>query len=99
MSLPHPDRKWSSKHPLKRRQVLLDTPDFNLTILRCVDLQGHVARIDHTQACALDVASMATVQMLGQAEQSTQDGHNLLGTLIQRREFRTFFARQRLAMI
>src|SRR4029434_6675512 len=65
------DHEWSSKHPLKRRQVLLDTPDFNLALMRCVDLQCHVLRIDHTQVCILDEASMATVQMLSQAEQST----------------------------
>ena len=68
LSLPHPDHEWSSKHLLKRCQVLLDTPDCDLALMCGVDLQCHVARIDHTQACALDVASLAAVQRLGQAE-------------------------------
>jgi hypothetical protein len=70
MSLPHPDHEWSSKHFLQCGQVFLHTPDFDLAVMRGVDMQCHMARIDHTQARALDEASMATVQILCQAEQS-----------------------------
>ena len=72
----------ASKYLLKRGQVLLHTPDFDLAVMRCVDMQCHVLRIHNTQACVLDEASMATVQILCQAEQATQDAYNLLGSLI-----------------
>ena len=99
MSLPHLDYKWLSKHFLQRGQVFLHTPDFHLAVMRGVDMQCHMVRIDRTQTCALDEASMATIQILCQAEQRTRDGYNLLGALIQSREYRTFFAWQNLAMI
>ena len=98
-SLPQFEHEWSSKDFLKCGQVFLHAPDFDLAVMRCVDMQRYVLRIDHAQACALDEASMATIQILCQAEQGTRDVHNLLGTLIQSGEFRIFFARQSLAMV
>lgn len=67
----HLDYELASEHLLKRGQVLLHTPDFDLTVMRCVYMQCHVLRIDNTQACALDEARMAAVQILCQAEQRT----------------------------
>ena len=99
MSLPHPDHEWSSKHFLQRCQVFLYTPDFDLAVMCGVDIQCHMVRIDQTQARALDEASMATIQILCQAKQRTRDDDDLLGTLIQSRPCRTFFAWQNLAMI
>ena len=58
--------------------------------MRCVDMQCHVLRIDNTQACALDEASMAAVQILRQAEQPTCELHNLLSALIESSECRGF---------
>ena len=97
--LSHLDHELASEHLLKRGQVFLHAPDFDLAVMRCVDMQCHVLRIDNTQACALDEASMAAVQILRQAEQRTCELHNLLSALIESSECRGFFAWQGLVMI
>src|SRR5262245_19848424 len=99
MSLTHLDRELSAKRLLKRGQMLLHAPDFDLAVMGCVDIQRHVLRIYNTQTCVLNEASMATVQIFSQTEQPTQGMHHLLGSLIQSSEFGIFFARQSLTMI
>jgi hypothetical protein len=52
--------------------VLLYDPDFDPAIMRGIDMQRHVLRLDNARACPLDKeASMATIQILRQAEQRT----------------------------
>jgi hypothetical protein len=66
--------------------------------MRCVNIQRYVLHIHRAQACVLDQASMAAVQILRQAEQGACDVYNVLGTLVQSSECRTFFARQSLTV-
>jgi hypothetical protein len=48
------EHKLPSRHLLKRGQVLLYNPDFDPAIMRGIDMQRHVLRIDNAQACTLD---------------------------------------------
>ena len=55
--LSHLDHELASEHLLKRGQVFLYAPDFDLAVMRCVDMQRHVLHIDNAQPCTLDKAS------------------------------------------
>src|SRR5215471_10847713 len=78
--------------------MLLYTPDFDMAVMRCVNIQCYLLCIHHAQTCVLDEASMAAVQILRQAEQGACDAHHVLGTLVQNSECRIFFPWQSLTV-
>jgi hypothetical protein len=55
--------------------------------------------VDGTQAGLLDKPSMTAIQMLCQAQEHTQDPHDLLSTGVECRKFGVFFAGQSFALV
>ena len=68
-------------------------PDFHLTIMGGVDVQGDAFGVNAAELDLLNQASMAAIEIFCQAQEDTQHPYDLLRARIEGSEFRVFLAR------